>query len=103
MFSPLRFIFVENSSEPDGLADAFALDRDLLFGFGVGNDEDVAALDACDAIALVAERVDRDGADLAFLDGRCPIVPLGFVRTVSESGVLVIGGCVAACDSTTTR
>ena len=56
--------------EGDGLFHVRDFDLDPVAGPGPRDDDDEAAFDLGDAVALVAERINGNRADLALLDGR---------------------------------
>lgn len=55
--------------EGDGIADISDFDGDSFTFGGIRNDDDEAAFDTGDAIALVADGFDLDGTLVAFFDG----------------------------------
>ena len=55
--------------EGDGIADISDFDGDSFAFVSVGDDDDEAAFDAGDAIALVADGFDFDGTLVAFFNG----------------------------------
>jgi hypothetical protein len=55
--------------EGDGVADVGNLDGDSFAFVSVGDDDDEAAFDAGDAIALVADGFDLDGTLVVFFNG----------------------------------
>ena len=55
--------------ESDGVADVGDFDGDSFAFGGIRNDDDEAAFDAGDAIALVADGFDFDGTLVAFFNG----------------------------------
>lgn len=67
---PLEFsrVTIDDTRKRDVLLDLLDLDCRLITRLSTGNDHDVASLNFCDAVALIADGLNRHVPNLAFID-----------------------------------